>query len=355
MENEKLKLHIFVQEDITKFHADIIVNSVGVGAGVKEYGGICGAILKAVKTKKLKETIDKAKDVYVIGEFFFTKGYELTANNIVHLITPYFVEDQDFVIYKDCIRRILRECVKKGFKTIGVPLIGTGANGYDENAAFEVLAEIITAFNKAYEGEAIATIVIAPNDISFKNKLRIDREMPSNGRRTNIEKDIIKGSNKYLKEYKPKQVQEYDKSYFEYDEDNEERKSILPSSFKHEPENPMEYADEYVWRRYMYQGQLEKAAKERVRAFVGYGADNPKTAGSKSLSQYTINTELERYFVIIFGLKMNMEEAEAFLHYFSKSFPAPKIYPAVTIIKELINNKIHDLYEIKAKINIFSK
>ena len=355
MEKDILNSDTVIQKDITKFRADIIVNSVGVGDGVKEYGGVCGAIIRAAKSIKLKDAIDKAKDVYVIGEFFFTKGYELAADNIVHLITPYFEEDQDFVIYKDCIRRILNACRLKGFKTIGIPLIGTGANDYDEDIALKTLMEIVTGFNNAYNGEVSATVVLAPSDVSQKNKERLNRDMPLDRKRENIVKDVKKGSAKYLKEHKPKHFQVFDRAYFEYDENDNKRKPILPTDFKHEPDSPMKYADAYTELRYMSSEQLEKAANERVRAFVGYGDEKPKTAGSKAISKLTMYSELERYFVMIFGLKMNIEEAEAFLHYFGRSLPAPRMYPEIKIIKELIKNKIYDLYEIKAKTKIFSK
>ena len=127
----------------------------------------------------------------------------------------------------------------------------------DEDVALETLSEIVVGFNDTYRGESCATIVLAPDDISFKNKQRLNRDMPSNFRRDNITKDVKKGSAKYLKEHKLKQFQIFGRAYFEYNEDDDKRKPILPTDFKHEPDGPMEYADAYTEKRYMKNEQLE--------------------------------------------------------------------------------------------------
>ena len=338
---------------IEQIKADVIVNSVGVGKGVTEYGGICGSIIK-VADSKLKDIIDKAKDVYVLGEFFVTSGHGLPASNIIHLMAPYYEQDSDYFIYKDCIRRVLRECVHRGFKTIAIPLVGTGANKYPEQETYETLLEIANAFNNAFSGEYRVSIVAPDPVVKAANKDRLDSLMPIDGRRRNIEKDVKKGTGKYLKEHGQLKNQIYNRDYFEFDETEDSRPTILPSSFKKQPGDVIEYADYYTEKRYLFSEELEKAANERVRAFVGFGSSDPKTAGSKAMSQITPYSDINRYFVMIFGLKMSVEEGNAFLNYFGKGYPSPKIYPQIDKIKELLAKKIYDLYEIKGIVDIFS-
>ena len=322
--------------DITKIKVDAIVNSVGVGKATKEYGGICGSILKAANPK-LKDFINKAQDVYVLGEFFVTEGYGLPTSHIIHLMAPFYEEDLDFVIYKDCIRRVLRECVRRGFNKIAIPLVGTGANKYPEEETISTLCSIAEKFNEAYLNQYQAFIVLPENDISVKNKNRLDIEMPDEGRRRNIEKDVKKGSAKYFEEHNKISGQKIGKEYFEYDEDDDTRASVLPSSFKKQPNDVIEYANFYAEKRYLKNEQLEKAANERVRAFVGFGADNPKTAGSKAMSQITPYSDINRFFVMIFGLKMPLIKA----HGSSQSYAVfCALRTAASVVRKDVNNKV---------------
>ena len=87
---------------------------------------------------------------------------------------------------------------------------------------------------------------------------------------------------------------------------------------------------------------------------MGYGKQNPKDEGGKMLSGMVLESNLKRYFVIAFALKMSKNEAIGFLKYFGRSFPSPKFYPKISIIEDLFEKKIYDLYEIKEKIDIFN-
>ena len=96
------------EKDITLCKVDAIVNSVGTETTV--LGGICRSILLKANSSELHKIIEDANNVYYVGEFFVTKGYNLPAKQIIHLISPNFKNDKDYSVLKDCLRRILNEC-----------------------------------------------------------------------------------------------------------------------------------------------------------------------------------------------------------------------------------------------------
>ena len=100
MVDTKEKVDIVVEGDISNFPADVIVNSVGIGKGIKTYGAICDAITNAAKSNELDKKIHHAKDIYVLGDFFVTSGYGLPTKYIINLISPYYEFDKDLNIYR---------------------------------------------------------------------------------------------------------------------------------------------------------------------------------------------------------------------------------------------------------------
>ena len=212
--------------DITTIKATVIINSVGVGEGAKKYGGICSSVVQASHSLELENKIKKAKHVYSIGEYFITDGYDLPCDHIIHLITPFYEEDQDLAIYKDCIRRMLNECVVRRFKKIAIPLIGIGANKYNHEDVKETIYQLADGFVNSFTGYEVI-IVEATDEMSQKNNERLDREMPANGRRRDIGKEPKHDSKKYKALHNLSTSKLYDYNYFKYGTNKGERKDII--------------------------------------------------------------------------------------------------------------------------------
>ncbi len=363
---------VVVEGDISDFPADVIVNSVGVGKGIKTYGAICDAITKAAKSNELNKKIHHAKDIYVLGDFFVTSGYGLPTKHIINLISPYYEFDKDLNIYKDCIRRILNECRrlekknKDHIKTIAIPLVGTGANGYDEQKILNLLVDIATGFMDTYSQSGYDVKIVKPFSAdSEKNRRRIEKDMPSGGRK-DIAKDIKFGSYKYIEAHDPLSKNKYDYSFFTYGLNGIKDKVVLSSDIKKKPKTIQEYVKEYLnlkSTRYKKDGTINNKKTdyifellyERVKAFLAYDAANPKNAGAKTIEQLTPYSKMYNFLAIIFACRMNYEEALSFLQYFGRSFPSENIYSGINVIIDLIKDGTYDFYEIQEKTNLFHK
>ena len=95
--------------DISNFPCDVVINSLGVKT--TEYGGICKSIVKAANSEELKEIIANANDVYDVGEYFFTNGYNLPVQSICHLITPHHdTDDKNLNVFVYSVRNVLNSC-----------------------------------------------------------------------------------------------------------------------------------------------------------------------------------------------------------------------------------------------------
>lgn len=126
--------------DVTKYKGDAVVNSLGTEGSV--YGSICKSIVEKAKDESIKALIDSIK----YGEpldMFVTPGGKLKAANIIHIVTPRFLEDDDYDgdLLFEAYQKIIEKAINCGFKTIGIPFIGTGANGYSESMSYKMLTK----------------------------------------------------------------------------------------------------------------------------------------------------------------------------------------------------------------------
>ena len=121
-------------DDVTTYKVDAIVNSLGVYGNV--YGKLCKNIITKAKDDELKAFIDKQNNP--IGTVLVTGAGNLNCKNIIHVVTPFKKDDDEnnsllIKAYKDCLNKAL----ELGHKSIAMPFIGTGANGYSDAEAFE--------------------------------------------------------------------------------------------------------------------------------------------------------------------------------------------------------------------------
>lgn len=340
--------------DIAKTKADVIVNSIGVGDGLKQYGGICRSIVSEMKdSSELEAKIKEAKDIYVLGDFFVTGGYGLQVNKIIHLVTPYYEKDKDMLILTDCIRRILYWCAVNHQKHIAIPLIGAGANGYDCLEIEKMLCKIADCFMDVFK-ECRVEIVKPKPDKEKENRDRIKKEMPSDGKRLEIKNDVRNGSKRYKGAKKLFSKIQNSYQYFQYGTQEKRRPSIFSTDLDN-PKKIVEYANKYLEKRYCDDdgGYLEDLAEARMKAFLGFGRHKPIDSGGKYLAKMTDGAGLDKWFALILGLKMDYDEAVDFLRYFGRSFPSKVIFPGVDIVVDLIKTSTFDFYEIKERINLF--
>ena len=129
--------------DITEFESDLIVNSLGTNGSV--YGMLCEAILRAADSKELTNYIDSLKNCN-IGDIYVTEPGKLSCKKILHIVTPFkYMDDDKNTLLEKAYNDLLKKAVELGYKTIVLPFIGSGANGYSEYEVSEVVTKVCGA------------------------------------------------------------------------------------------------------------------------------------------------------------------------------------------------------------------
>ena len=342
---------ILYDSDITKFKGDVIINSVGVDT--TNYGFICSSIVNTVNSPKLEEILSKVKEAYHLGEYFVTRHKNLPFTNVIHLITPYFEFDKDYKLYKAAIKNILNECNFRGWKNIGIPSLGTGANGYDKNEARKIIEEISKAYIKCVAGahDMNITLVLPSKSISDKNDARLDHILKTEGAYHDDEtiKSFKKGSSKFAKTLDTDKTV-YDSKFFNFKE-FANRPSITID--RDDITTIGHYIDDYIDKR------LEKASngisdqqmKNKVSIYFGYGKKtyNYTKVGSDALTTVKKSnfTSKRNFYKIILALRMNLKEAEMFLNHFGYTFASPEVNKEDDLIRWLIEERIYGLVDVE--------
>ena len=123
--------------DITKYKGDVIVNSLGINGNI--YGRLCKNIIKAANSPTVKNFID-SKLNNKIGQLFVTDAGDLPCKKIIHVVTPFKDKDDDQnTLLTQAYKSAIDMAINHGYKSIGLPFIGTGANGYTDIQTYEAI------------------------------------------------------------------------------------------------------------------------------------------------------------------------------------------------------------------------
>ncbi len=338
------------EKDITLCKVDAIVNSVGTETTV--LGGICRSILLKANSSELHKIIEDANNVYYVGEFFVTKGYNLPAKQIIHLISPNFENDKDYSVLKDCLRRILNECKKQHFKTVAIPKIACGANGYDGKNIETIIEEMCTGFCKTVDDSITFSLVIPDLDISKKNHERLEEELFRRGsyHTPNEEKKFAKQTKLFKKINDVGKTNCYDSIYFDYKSYKSTRSDYrINSKDLKEIKCINDYVDCYVYE--ISDTNEQKRLHDRICQFFAYGRGrkgNLLYTGSDIYGEIKYNNfaDKEDFYKIIFALKMTIDEATQFMNFFGYTFARSGVSKEDDLVKMLLAQHQYSIVEI---------
>ena len=165
-----------VRDDISKFAADAIV--LPANTALKEGSGTSNAIFKKAGRKELKkacaEASAKYKKIYV-GEAIPTLAYNLDAAFIIHAVTPKWIDGkhQEYELLSSAYYSALREADLLSCKTIAIPLLSSGNNGFDMHASYEMAVQTIEAYRPENKLEMVYLIVYGKRVMSMLRRLQV--------------------------------------------------------------------------------------------------------------------------------------------------------------------------------------
>ena len=366
--------------NITNIKCDAIVNSVGANTTI--YGGVCRSILEAANSKRLENILFNAQNVYQVGDYFVTESYGLSnCKYIIHLITPFFKYDSDYKQYKECLRRILNECKKRGFESVAFPYLGSGANEYKDNAEVKtIMKNMFDAYCEIY-GDMDLILVEPDETIKENNRERLNRALKAQGAyHVGIEQEIIKRQcKKFAKYLRDVDYNVYDETFFDYDEfvEGKEDRVVQTTWEEYDPRyathlnkvihHKVRTIGEYV-ERYLNDEIDDLYYMNRIYAFFAYDKSKVNqylqsgidAYGAIKKSKDPSSVSKKAYYRIAFALKMSLKETEDFLNYFGYTITTTGVSDLDETVTELLNNKQYDLMEIAStfknkKIIFFNK
>lgn len=137
-----------ISGDITKLETDAIVNAANTG--LKQGGGVCGAIFNAAGARELQKACDVLAPIET-GEAVITPGFNLPARYVIHTAGPVYnsaAMKESERLLRDSYTNSLKLAKENNLSSIAFPLISSGIYGYPLEEAYKVAVDAIEKFLK---------------------------------------------------------------------------------------------------------------------------------------------------------------------------------------------------------------
>lgn len=175
--------------DALEYKGNAVLNSLGTNGAV--YGRLCKNIIKGINRKDVKTLIDAQKDM-PFGKIIETEGGDLQPAHVLHIVTPFKKnDDSNCTQLRKAYKSVVDYAINHGYKTIGLPIIGTGANGYSDKEAYEAVLDVLSEISdkEVENGEDIinATVIAYLNPKPLKEQLYEDERRMLLDRARNVQ------------------------------------------------------------------------------------------------------------------------------------------------------------------------
>lgn len=150
--------------DITTLEVDAIVNAAN--QTLLGGGGVDGAIHFAAGPE-LKEECRLLGGAHV-GEAKITKGYDLPARHVIHVVGPIFGHEQgrENELLASCYIESLKLAKENNLRTIAFPAISTGAFRFPKDKAAKIAIDSVKRFIKSNHDSLDEVIFVLFDELS---------------------------------------------------------------------------------------------------------------------------------------------------------------------------------------------
>jgi len=134
-----------INGDITKIEADVIINPSNTE--LKHGGGVAQALVLAGG-----KVIQKESDLIgfvPIGDFAITSGGNLKCKKIIHIPTIDYKNGRRVISYeelKNVLTKVFEYIESEGFKSVALPLLGTGVAGLEKDRVETIINDVSISF-----------------------------------------------------------------------------------------------------------------------------------------------------------------------------------------------------------------
>lgn len=152
-----------IEKDITSASADVIVNAAngwGYMGGEKArqslLKGIAESLNRATNGEMERYCLEKARKLKHIpsfifgvnaGNFFTSPNFGLNCKEVIHAVTMNAPASRSSVrTITVLLNSIFKYCSEKGYRTIAMPLLGTGTGGLDKQEIYDVISKTAMIF-----------------------------------------------------------------------------------------------------------------------------------------------------------------------------------------------------------------
>lgn len=161
-----------IQGDIAAQRADALVNAAGTS--LQMGSGVAGALRRAANGPINEDAVSNGP--VDLGAVAVTDAYDLDAEYVIHAAAmPHYGDGQATVeSIRDATRNALEKADELGCASVVVPILGTGAAGFE----FEDGARIVCQEVMAYEPTSLTDVrVIAYADQEYETVQEIAQEL----------------------------------------------------------------------------------------------------------------------------------------------------------------------------------
>lgn len=163
-----------IQGDIASKSADALVNAAGTS--LQMGSGVAGALRRGANGPINEEAVSKGS--VNLGEVAVTDAYDLDAGYVIHAAAmPHYGDGRATAdSIRDATRNTLETADELDCESVVIPILGTGAAGFD----FETGAEVICEEIDRYEPTTLTDVrVIAYSNQEYETVTDIAARFPS--------------------------------------------------------------------------------------------------------------------------------------------------------------------------------